>query len=148
MSEASHPFGSVVMPAELKALYQQLDGIFGIPKTALNAQEQAREKQISESIEKIMEASKKGELSLHQERELSKQYDALDKLYGVRSYESLNASEKKQVNDIYQKIEAYYEQHPEARFDDSISFDTLDLTSLSNDMDTITSFDFPAELAG
>ncbi|MBB6520038.1 hypothetical protein [Pseudoteredinibacter isoporae] len=148
MSDKPHQPGSITMPAELKALYNKLDAIFGIPKTTLNAEEQAREKQISDAIEKIMESSGEGELNFQQETELATQYDALDKLYGVRSYESLSIDEKSQVNKIYQQIEAYYDEHPEARFDEDISFDDLDFTLLNKDVNTLTSFDFPAELAG
>lgn len=148
MSGDSHQQSSVTMPKELKALYNQLDAIFGIPKTTLNQEERALEKEISDNIEKIMASSQEGELTLQQEVELGKQYDALDSLYGVRSYESLSIEEKSKVNSIYQQIEAYYERHPEARVDESISFDDLDLTSTNVDSGFAFGNDFPAELAG
>ncbi|MCV6589815.1 MAG: hypothetical protein OIF57_12390 [Marinobacterium sp.] len=110
--------------AQEKALYAQLDEIFGTPKTLTEAEQQQAEA-LHEQINSIYEAAAQKaqqaqqengidddvisfmgfQLSAEDQKKVDTLSTQLDELYGVRSYDSLTEAEQKQVDNIYAQLD-------------------------------------------
>ncbi|MBB1486171.1 hypothetical protein [Oceanospirillum sediminis] len=105
------PVEPVPEDPEIKAIQQQLDAIFGIPKK-LTSVEQKLADDINLQIEYLFNETD-GELSGEQEKTLDRLNQQLDKLYGVKDWNDLTSDEQKTVQLLYVTLDTLTEEPEE-----------------------------------
>lgn len=98
-----------VFDEKTQALFDELDEIFGSPKSELTEEEQAQVDALNEKVDALLAPNDKGEwpeLTEEQETELNGLFKQIDKVYGVVSYDDLTEAQQQRVDAIYEELSA------------------------------------------
>lgn len=98
-----------VFDENTQALFDELDSIFGTPKSELTEEEQSQVDSLYDQVDAIYGPDENGEWkepTEAQEVELTALYKQIDAIYGVVSYDDLTEEQQKRVDEIYDELSA------------------------------------------